>query len=134
MAVKGYTLISVITALAIMASAVLTLVPLLQQLQWLQQVQIWQSHLLQLQQAQRAHYQAHGYFADSQQQLIQSGLLPANMQFPHTGPWQFNAQDAVLTMNATITNVDPELLLKGFRGYQWQPPTVTFTVVGYATP
>jgi len=131
---QGYSWVSLLAALAIAASLTGGWLSLWQQQHFLQQVQHWRLQLLQLQQAQRNHFQQFGQFADSQQQLVTNGLLSARSDSPFATAWQFTAQQNILLMSTTINLNSVELLMKDFNGYLWQAPQLTVKVVGYEQP
>ncbi|MGM0481108.1 MAG: hypothetical protein ACQEQZ_04150 [Pseudomonadota bacterium] len=131
---RGFSWLSLLTALALAALLSSSWLSLWQQHDVMQQVQHWRLHLLQLQQAQRNYYQQQGQFALSQQQLVQQGLLPAPLSFPFATDWQFQAQQQTLLMSSSVKVSSVALLLKGFNDYNWQPPQLTVKVIGYVQP
>ncbi|WP_404402222.1 hypothetical protein LG288_03870 [Idiomarina seosinensis] len=128
---RGFSWLLLLSALTLAALLTSSWLSLWQQHQFMQQVQQWRLHLLQLQQAQRNYYQQQGQFADSQQQLVQQGLLAAPLAFPFATDWQFDARQHTLLMRSSLNTGSVTLLLKGFNNYLWQPPQLTVKVIGY---
>lgn len=130
---RGMSLLASIAALAIAATLIMSWSSLWHHQQHGQQVQQWRMALLQLQQAQRNFFRNQQRFANSQQELVDSGLLPQVLAFAKTSAWRFEAQQHSLIMQADVTLAEPSLLLGQGMGYVWQPPTLTLKVVGYVT-
>lgn len=130
---RGMSLLASVAALAIAATLMMTWSSLWHQQQHGQQLQQWRLALLQLQQAQRDFFRDQQRFANSQQELVESGLLPHTLVFAQTSSWQFEPQQHTLLMRADVSLAPPAMLLGQDAGYVWQPPTLTLKVIGYVT-
>lgn len=130
---RGMSLLATVAALAIAATLMMTWSSLWHHQQHGQQVQQWRLSVLQLQQAQRDFFRDQQRFANSQQELVESGLLTHPLAFAETSAWRFEPQQHTLIMRAEVGLAAPALLLGQETGYVWQPPTLTLKVVGYVS-
>lgn len=132
---QGYGWLPMLGALAVAGLLMVSWHNLWRQQQRLDAIYHWRVNLLQVQQAQRQHFTDHGRFAESEQQLVSAGLLPASLDWPYATQWQYHPQASAnsLLMQTELVQAPVTLLLKDFNSYLWQPPQLTVKVVGYAS-